>query len=184
MNTKPVTTLFFAGLLCPEDPASRILAFKLWMKERYGCLVALKSPAHITLIPPFRVSTEQETRLIHTLQTFTSDLPELLIQLNGFNHFGKRVIYVQVNDNSGLRKLKTQTMTWFQNGMGNRIPSDNHPFHPHISIATRDLAKDDFDRAWFHFSSLSFQADFYAHNLSLLRLTDGKWITASEKKWS
>ena len=184
MDTKPDTALFFAGLLCPQEQESRIHAYKLWMKEQYRCRVALKSPAHITLIPPFRVSAGDETRLMDTLQAFTSDLPELLIQLNGFHHFGKRVIYVQVNDNAGLQKLKTQTMTWFQNSLGNRIPADNHPFHPHISIATRDLAREDFDTAWSHFNSLSFQTAFYAHTLSLLRLTNGNWITAGEKKWS
>ena len=47
--------MYFIALVAPEEINTPILKWKTWFRDNFGCTVALKSPAHITLIPPFRM---------------------------------------------------------------------------------------------------------------------------------
>lgn len=153
------------------------------MKEQFGCVVALKSPSHITLIPPFWLDEAREMELLRTLQSFKTDIDELEIHLEGFSHFGKKILFVQVKANSALEELKKQTENHFMQSFGNIIKKDDRLFHPHITIATRDLKPQDFSKAWEYFSKKNFSATFQSRTITLLKLSPGKWNIIGEKKW-
>jgi 2'-5' RNA ligase len=55
-------------------------------------------------------------------------------------------------------------------------PSQARPFHPHVTIAFRDLTKENFEQAWQHYSGKPFKESFAANSLSLLKLTGDGWI--------
>lgn len=177
------TSMYFVAILCPPPADEKVLRFKHWMKDRFGCVVALKSPAHITLIPPFWLDETKEAELQQTLQSITSDKDELEIQLNGFSHFGKRVLFVNVKDNPALEELKNQIEIHFMKSFSDIIKKDNRPFHPHITIANRDLKPGDFEKAWEHFSKNNFNATFNTRTISLLKLSTGKWNVIGSTKW-
>ena len=50
-----------------------------------------------------------------------------------------------------------------------KIKIDERPFHPHITIATRDLFKRSFHEAWPIFEKETFEAEWEANALSVLR---------------
>jgi len=54
-------------------------------------------------------------------------------------------------------------------------PRNKWPFHPHITIAHRDLAERDFPDVWAFFREKIFERKFEADALTLLRNMEGKW---------
>jgi hypothetical protein len=39
--------MYFIASVCPEEIDKQVMKWKLWMKEKYGCEAALRSPAHV-----------------------------------------------------------------------------------------------------------------------------------------
>jgi 2'-5' RNA ligase len=175
--------MYFVAILCPPAVDEKLQQYKYWMKERFGSVVALKSPSHITLIQPFWFERDKEGILKRLLQDFTSDMDELEIQLEGFSHFGKRVLFAAVRENHSLEEVKKQAEDHFAESCHDIVKKDDRPFHPHITIANRDLKPGDFEKAWQHFSEKPFTEAFRTQTISLLKLTDGKWNVISEKRW-
>jgi 2''-5'' RNA ligase len=165
--------LYFIAIVAPENINRQVLKWKQYMLQQFNCRVALKSPAHITLAPPFSMLQEREQELIAVLQSFTFE--PFSIHLKNFNAFKPRVIYVHVEPNPPLQALKTKlenALTCFP------VKMDERPFHPHVSIANRDLEKEDFPAAWAYFKNIQYEAVFEAAHISLLRHNGTHWEIA------
>lgn len=175
--------MYFVAIVCPPPLNEKVLQFKNWMKDQFGCVAALKSPAHITLIPPFWLDDAGESELLQVLQSFTSDVDELLIQTAGFSHFRKGVLFIAVKDNPDMEQLKKQAETHFVQSFDKLIKQEDRPFHPHITIANRDMKLAHFEKAWEHFSTKKFDETFLVKTISLLKLNPGKWNVISGKSW-
>ena len=109
---------------------------------------------------------EREKALVDTLQLFSSDIDTLKIHLNGFSHFGKRVLFVKVNENPALEEVKKQVENHFSKVFNDVFKKGDRTFHPHVTIANRDIKPSDFLTAWEYFSKSS-----------------GQWNIIGEKTW-
>jgi 2'-5' RNA ligase len=172
--------MYFIAILCPPELDKKILQFKNWIKDHFGSVVALKSPAHITLIQPFWLEEILEKNLIDVFSLFKCDLGQLDIQLKGFSFFEKRTIFVSVHEDPALTELKSQTESYFINSFGDAIQKEKRPFCPHVTIANRDLKPGDFDKAWQRFAKTEFWESFSTNKISLLKLENGKWEVIRE----
>lgn len=172
--------MYFIAILCPPEVDNKFLQFKNWIKDHFGSVVALKSPAHITFIQPFWLEEIREKNLIDVFSRFKCDLGKLEIRMEGFSFFGKRAIFVSVHEDPALTELKRQTETFFINSFGDAIRKEKRPFRPHVTIANRDLKPGDFDKAWQRFAKTEFRENFIANNISLLKLEKGKWEVIRE----
>ena len=176
--------MFYIAVLCSPEIDSKIQAYKVWMRERFGCTVALKSAAHITLIPPFWLANEQEQLLIETLHTFEMPIQPFTVHLKQFGHFGNKVIFASVEENHLLGSLRKATEDHFLVPFHNSIQPDDRPFHPHVTIANRDIKPGYFNKAWEHFAQKNYKAVFEASTISLLKLNPGQWQVIAERKLS
>jgi 2'-5' RNA ligase len=176
-------SMYYVAIVCPPGVDEKVIQFKQWMKEQFGCVVALKSPAHITLIQPFWLDNERETDLLQTLQSFSGDGEELVIQFEGFSHFGNRVLFIQVKENPALQEMQRQTEKHFLPYFNDVKKKDIRPFHPHITIANRDMKPGDFQKAWQNFSEKKFNDAFCTKAISLLKLSQGKWKVIGSANW-
>jgi 2'-5' RNA ligase len=174
-------SMFFIAVICPPEIDKKIQAYKLWMRDRFGCTAALKSPAHITLIPPFWLHNEKEQRLIDTVHCFQSQIQSFKIHLQQFSHFSNRVIFAAVQENHQLGSLRKAVEDHFIVPFHEDIKPDDRPFHPHVTIANRDIKPGDFNKAWEHFKRKSFDEQFEVKTISLLKLTPGKWNVIAEQ---
>ncbi|MDX2048706.1 MAG: 2'-5' RNA ligase family protein [Chitinophagaceae bacterium] len=175
--------MYYIAIVCPEEINKKVLDYKLWMRDRFGCTVALKSPAHITLIPPFWLAEEREKELHAALQSFSGYNSKPEIQLDNFSRFGKRVLFIHVKENPALEELKKQAENHFVKSFTDVIRIDERPFHPHVTIAGRDLKPGDFVKAWPYFAQKKFEEIFFVSNISLLKLEDGKWNVIGENNF-
>src|SRR5438128_127803 len=99
----PLTLL---AIVAPAEIDAEVKQWKKYMQEEFGCEVALKSPAHITLIPPFNISKHKSTLLEQELIAFAAAYLDFTIHLKNFSAFAPRVIYVDVIKNHLLTTLK------------------------------------------------------------------------------
>jgi 2'-5' RNA ligase len=175
--------MFYLAIVCPPEIDQEIHAFKLWIQSHCQSVNALKSPGHITLVPPFWFPASREQELHSHLTAFRSPTANITIELSGFSHFGKRVIYVEVQENKALAQLYMDAVQHFEVLPGTGIKRDERSFHPHVTIATRDLRPSMFRQAWEHFSGMSFESGFSADRISLFKLNTGKWQVCCSHLW-
>ncbi len=167
--------MYFIALVAPEEINQQVLKWKLWMKDRFGCEVALKSPAHITLVPPFWMKPELEKDLENSLAELAATQKSFLIQLKNFHHFKSRVIFVDATANHELAKMKDDLSGFLFTMNKYPIKKERRSFSPHITIATRDLYKKAFYEAWEHFKEKKYEANWVVDSVSLLRHNKKNW---------
>jgi 2'-5' RNA ligase len=169
--------LHFIAILTPSPINRQVLEWKNYMLQQFNCKVALKSPAHITLIPPFIMPDTEQQALTDILKQFAQHQHPFTIHIKNFAAFKPRVIYVAVQTNPLLHQLKIALEEEILKAERFRIKKEERPFHPHITIANRDLQKEDFPKAWQHFNSLLYETSFTADNITLLRHNEQKnWL--------
>jgi 2'-5' RNA ligase len=167
--------MYFIALAAPPEINDEVLKWKQLMKDQFGCTVALRSPAHITLIPPFWMEDVLENKLKSTITEFSLKQISFEITLLNFDAFKPRVIYVNVLPNEALQKLQAQLQHFLIQTKLFPIKKDDRPFHPHVTIATRDLHKKAFREAWDIFQQKKYEANWIANSISLLRHDQKKW---------
>lgn len=167
--------MYFLAIVAPETINQQVLKWKLWMKEHHDCEVALRSPAHITLVPPFWMKPELETDLLNSITEFSRTGISFHIQLKDFSYFKPRVIFAAVLQNDQLNSLKSKLFTSLLAENKFPLAIDDHPFHPHITIATRDLYKKVFYEAWEYFKDKKYEAEWDVNGVSLLRHNKKNW---------
>lgn len=167
--------LFFIGVLPPVEIGKKIDLFKVEMSERYQAKHALKLPAHITLQIPFRIMREQENDLISCLGSFAEGECPFEVKLSGFGCFSPRVIYVKIADPEPWVKIQKG----LQKILGKTFPEigleSKSSFHPHVTIASRDLDKKKFPKAWQDFKERKFNQNFFVGSFWLFKHNGKSW---------
>ena len=169
-------SLFYIAIVCPETIEEKVKQFKLYMEEKYGCRAALKSPAHLTIIPPFRAEDELEKPLLDFVQTFNMGMLPVDITLNGYSNFGDRVLFVDVAPNSALTALEKEATEEFNTQFPAIIFGMKPEFNPHVTIATRDIPEGKLAEAKAYFeASHPMNESFSSSELVLMKLVNGWW---------
>jgi 2'-5' RNA ligase len=167
---------FFIALLPPLEIQTQVTHWKEYCRDRYHTAAALRSPPHITLMPPFAWATDDTERLLTTLAQFPAPLTRLPITLSGFGAFPPRVIFVHVVPSPQLTRLQADLQAYLTNQLGLEPgQSRDRPFHPHMTIAFRDLSRTAFRPAWAEFEQKSFQKGFTVTTFTLLKHTGKAW---------
>src|SRR3954464_12249861 len=101
--------MYFVALVLPKELNEKILAFKHYMHEKYGCAVGLKSPAHITIVSPFWMDEEKQNQLENDIHALSSQQQSFSIEACDFSAFKPRTIFAAVAPNENLKELKTKS---------------------------------------------------------------------------
>ncbi len=164
---------FFIALLPPLEIQDYTNQIKQYFSDRYASRSAQNSPPHITLQPPFEWVDTNLPLLEESLEKFASNLASVPIILSGYGVFAPRVIYINVVRSTQLLTLQADLMIYLKNiGIVDKR-SINRPFAPHMTVAFKDLTKQNFKIAWAEFEPRQLHFAFTASELTLL-LHDGK----------
>ncbi|MBA3679796.1 MAG: 2'-5' RNA ligase family protein [Bacteroidetes bacterium] len=165
---------YFLAIVIPPPLFEKTEAVKQQLFHEHGLKGALRSPAHITLHRPFEWKEEKENNLIEKLKGFKFE-KELKIELNNFSFFEPRVIYVDIAPNAeldalhdSLKKFAKKELRLFNEA------DDMRGFHPHITVASRDLKKAKFYELHPDFQEKKLSGAFNCKSFCLLKL-DKKW---------
>ena len=168
-------SMYYIALMCDAEIDAQLSTWKNEMQEKFECKIAKRSPAHITLITPFFLSDGKFKDLCEKLENFDSLVTEVHSTIDGFNHFGNRVIFADVPTNDNLNALQEQLENYLRNSGFPFIREAKKPFHAHITIATRDLKEEDFDAAWANFEGKPYSATFSNNSIHLMKMEDEMW---------
>jgi 2'-5' RNA ligase len=166
--------MYFLAVVLPQAIDEKVLRYKQQMRETYGCKVGLKSPAHITLAPPFWMDEAKEAALVQDIASLARSLSAFSLTTANFSAFKPRSIFVALEENETLHSLKKMSDAFFR-GKDYNMKVESRPFHPHITIATRDLHKKDFWEAWPQFEKERLIESAAITGLSLLKHNGQKW---------
>lgn len=176
--------MYFIALVLPQHLNEKVLKYKQMMLDKYNCKVGLKSPAHITLIPPFWMQDEKEPQLISDIDSASQHLHVFSIATDNFSAFKPRTIFIAVSPTNELNEVKKTTDAVFKNNSFYNIKIDARPFHPHVTIATRDLFKKGFFEIWPWFEEKNFVEQWKCEGISVLRHNKKNWDVIHTSQFS
>ncbi len=172
---------YFIAIVPPPPYLEQAFELKNYFKDHHQSKASLNSPPHITLHMPFEWKASDEGELVAALQTFSSMTLAVKVDFSNFGCFPPRVIFIQVISTMELTALQLRLRQFFKNEMGLfNADYKDLPFHPHITVAFRDLKKPAFKKAWEEFKDKKFEGGFSANCISLMKHTEGKWNVSKE----
>jgi len=172
---------FFIALLPPLEIQDYANEIKQYFAQTYESRAAQKSPPHITLQPPFEWQLDTLPVLEQCLKTFADTRMPVPVTLNGFGAFVPRVIYINVLKTPELLTLQNDLMAYLEVSLGivERV-SKSRPFAPHMTVAFRDLTRQNFRAAWSEFQHRQLEFEFTAPQLTLLIHDGRQWNVSAE----
>jgi 2'-5' RNA ligase len=176
---------YFVGIVLPEPLLATVYKLKQSFWELYESKAALSSPPHITLHMPFDWRSDREEELAATLGVFFSTQPSQHIVLKDFGCFAPRVIFINVVVAEALIAFQ-KAMHQFCKRELNLFNADfqDRPFHPHVTLAFRDLKKPMFVKAWEEFKEKKFDSEFIADHVTILKHNGKHWSSWKNLKLS
>jgi 2'-5' RNA ligase len=173
--------LYFIALIPPSPIYEEALELKNHFKVHYNSKASLNSPPHITLHMPFRWKEQRENELVQKLKLLISNFDPIKVCLDNFSAFPPRVIFVNV--------IKSEALDHFQKSIHRYCKKElnlfnatykEQPFHPHLTLAFRDLKKPNYENAWKEFSVKEYKAEFMADKIALLKHNGKIWEVYKE----
>lgn len=167
--------MYYIAIVAPAEINEQVLKWKNYFKDHFECTAALKSPAHLTLIPPFWMKEDLENDLANSIKDFSLAKNKFEITLKDFAAFKPKVIFANVVKNEILDLFHQSFEDFIFKENKFPIKKDDRPFHPHVTLATRDLFKKAFQEAWEVFSKKKYEASWIVNGISLLRHSKKNW---------
>jgi len=174
MEPSGKTHLYFIALVVDGELAEKIRGLQLYCSETYHSKKALRSPPHVTLIPPFREEISIENILEEKLTPFFGTYHSFNVELNGFGRFDSSVIFIQPEKNAYLQTMQEDLHSYLSRNFSFIEPA-TRKFNPHVTIASGDLRKQYFKAAWQEFESKNFSATWNVSSAHLLKHDGKKW---------
>jgi 2'-5' RNA ligase len=109
---------------------------------------------------------------------------EFEIKLNGFGAFDNPknpVIFVRPEASGNLNKLQRNLIAKLSDLLPKEIAHTDTDFHPHITVAYRDLTSENFEKAWPEYELKPFSASFKVTTFHLLEHDGTKWNIVATK---
>ena len=168
--------LFFLALLPPLNVQKIAQEMKEEFANIYQSKHGLKSPPHLTLQPPFKWQIGQVQLLKETLANFVKNQNSIPIILNNFGSFKPRVIYINVVKTPELLNIQQELSLYLKSNLGIRDDRSKNPeYHPHLTLAHRDLTQDNYTKAWAKYENKTIHLEFTVSELTLLFHQEKKW---------
>lgn len=167
---------YFVAIIPPSPVFEEVQELKNYFKEHYQSRAALNALPHITLYRPFLWKDIQEEFLISSLTDFSTTQQPTTIELSNFSSFPPRVIFISVSENEKLNKAQYELHRYFETTL-NLFDAEYRglPYHPHLTLAFRDLKKPMFAQAWREFKERKFAASFIMDRINLLKHSGKRW---------
>jgi len=166
---------YFLAIVPSGEIQHAATSLKLDLKEQMNVKYALKSPAHITLKMPFSYNEAKEHLLIETLSLFFSKNEIFKVQVNGTGTFGRRVIFWKIEADSKLYELQEALKRSCKQELNLVDELSDRNFHPHMTIAFKDVKDRDFDQVKALVMERSIDLPNKVCTIELLKRIDRKW---------
>lgn len=171
---------YFIAIIPQEPVFSEVEKVKLDISQKYNNKSSLRSPPHITLHMPFEMKEEKEEHLIQKISEFRFS-KTISVELKDYSGFEPKVIFIDVVPNEALNLLQKELVFHVKSNLNifNQY-EDKRAYHPHVTIAFRDLKKADFYLAYEEYKAKTFNSEFKVNSFFLLKHTGKVWLPLKE----
>jgi len=168
--------LYFIAIIPPSPILEEAMELKNYFNDQYKSKASLNSPPHITLHMPFQWKEENENILIERLSSFTQTQNACEVTLLNFGYFKPGVIFIDIVRNENLDSIQKNLQRFCKKELNlfNATYKEG-AFHPHVTLAFRDLKKSEFVKAWDEFREKKFNATFQVRSIVLLKHDGKRW---------
>lgn len=176
--------LYLLALLPPKDLSEEIHSIRVECAEKFGVQKALRPPVHITLYRPFHVEQDFEGELIRLLEQGTRGLPSFVQDLENFGSFKSQVVFINALKSPQLMLLREAIVSVIRhNHLDKQLDKQkDQPYHPHITIAYRDIPADLFPAIWGEYKDRHVNFRFTADHFTLLKHENSNWNVTRDFK--
>ena len=165
-------SLFFFAIPLPDDIRSEIQQITEDISVKYNTRKALNSEPHITIVPPFWYPTSRSDTLKNVISHVSKFTWDFSIDLDGFEAFPRNVLFINVKLSEELQLCHDQAYNCLPTDLYRKVK--RYPsYHPHITIAFKDINDTAFAEAKSEYLPLPFNRSFNFESLALYR-HDGK----------
>ena len=174
----PSSNLYFIAIIPRKELQEKITAFKQDFANRFNSKKALKVFPHITLKAPFKFSPDTHAELLRWFSDLHLLQKPFTVQLKNFGAFNNKrnpVVFVQPVLTKELQALQQQLIASFNSVFPGNIHPTDLDFHPHITIAYRDLSLEMFKQAWNEYKHKTFNESFEVDAIYILQHDSKKW---------
>lgn len=180
----PQENLYFIALIPHDTVAGEVTGFKNDIAQNYNSSKALRSMPHITLKAPFKLAAREHNNLQLWFEGIRPMTESFIIELEDFGSFDNKdnpVIYVKPVMTPSLERLQKQILSSFEHTYPHiSIPYTERTFHPHMTIAYRDLTPEQYARAIDVYQHKKYSASFRADKFYLLQHDGSQWNVIAE----
>ena len=171
----PDKQLKLIAIVLPEPLASFVREQQKFISETWGCRQALRTPPHITLIPPLKLTDKEILAVESIVYDMSQNHSVFILNINGFDAFKPRVVFIKPDLPEDLKLLQSN----LEKGISKRFPGlleNDRDFHPHITLAYRDVTPEKFKEIWKHFRRKEFNTSVKVDRIQILDHTKEGWI--------
>lgn len=170
-------SLYLIALLPDATITQEVNELKALFAKNFNAKKGQHVIPHITLQPPFEMSASAVRELVSNLIIFSEDEQPLQIQLDGFGYFlnpRSDVIFIKPVYNPLLQRFHRHLM-YFLRRNGFSVAETSRSFNPHITIAYRDLKREETLRAWPLLENQPYIREFDVDEFYLLKHNGKVW---------
>ncbi len=167
--------LYFIAWVIGGEEGQAITAIKETVCAATGCCHALKSPPHVTVIPPFWMEPHRISKLRRIVEEWAGSYPPFVWSLDGFSHFDERVVFIAPFADAPLEEMQRALVQRLQgNPLRLKLRTRKH-FHPHVSVAVRIPDADTYQLCWQLVNRMHFSCQYPQLDVAILQYNGKKW---------
>jgi 2'-5' RNA ligase len=171
------TQLQLIAVLPSDEVSTLVRQQQQHIATVWGPKHALRTPPHITLIPPIAVTEADREVLWTCAERISKRATSFPLHLDGYSAFKPHVIYIHVTETTELNQL----FTLWRKELMSVIPHvlekyPDRPYRPHMTLAHRDVTPAQFKQIWEYYAELEFSASFEVDRFWILRHEMHGWV--------
>ena len=170
------TELKLIAIVLPEPLFSVVREQQHYIAENWKSMHALRTPPHITIIPPLALTPVEIIKLQEMAREIASKCNPFRLSVNEYGAFKPRVIFMKPDVPPGLSYL---FKNW-RDALLKTIPHvlekyPDRPYHPHITLAHRDVDRQRFDEMWKYFKNKKIEMSIEINQCCILTHSKEGW---------
>jgi len=171
--------LYFIAVVPPKAISEEVTLFKHDFANHYDSSKALRVLPHLTLKAPFKMFETDHKSVMRWFEKLAIPESKFEVELNGFGAFPNAehpVVFVNPMVSESLLNLQKSVISQFETAFPHvGKQHTDYSFHPHMTVAYRDLQPEQFARAWKVYEHKMYAANFTLDNIHLLAHDGTKW---------
>ncbi|MDO8487309.1 MAG: 2'-5' RNA ligase family protein [Candidatus Curtissbacteria bacterium] len=164
------------GILLEEDAYNYARDLELKISNQFNTKDGLRQPPHVTIKPPFEVSSLEP--FISYFDTLVKSIKPFELELGGIDSFAPSVIYIKVTENPDLENLHLKILDELEEQFDikpNQFEAKGYAFHS--TLAMGDLSQDKYAKAMEYLQKENKSFKFKFTTIGLFYLFEEKdWI--------